>query len=43
MLPKEQQEAFTAFCDAAYEDAVLGPKATLFVKLATAMVTGCYP
>jgi hypothetical protein len=43
MLPKKQREAFAAFCDAAYGDAVLGSKTTLMVKLAAAMVVGCYP
>jgi len=43
MLPKKQRESFSQFCDAAYGDAVLGNKVTLFVKLATAMVAGCYP
>lgn len=43
MLSKRQQEAFSDFCDAAYEGAVLGRETTLIVKLATAMAIGCYP
>jgi hypothetical protein len=43
MLSKRQQEAFSDFCDAAYDEVVLGPKTTLIVKLATAMAIGCYP
>ena len=43
MLPKKQREAFDEFCGAAYDDPVLGVKTTLLVKLATAMVVGCYP
>ncbi|MFH1864820.1 MAG: hypothetical protein ABIK85_02955 [Candidatus Eisenbacteria bacterium] len=43
MLPKKQHEAFSEFCDAAYGDDALGPRMTLMLKLATAMVLGCYP
>jgi hypothetical protein len=43
MLPKKQRETFSEFCDTAYEDPNLGPKVTLMIKLATAMVVGCYP
>ena len=43
MLPKKQREAFSDFCDVAYDGSILGPKTTLMVKLATAMVVGCYP
>jgi hypothetical protein len=43
VLPKKQGEAFARFCNAAYGDATLGSKVTLLVKLATAMVVGCYP
>ena len=43
MLPKKQRETFDGFCEAAYDDAVLGTKTTLLLKLGTAMVVGCYP
>ncbi len=43
MAPKKQRDAFSDFCDAAYEGTVLGSKTTLMLKLATAMVLGCYP
>lgn len=43
MLPKRQRETFSDFCEASYDEGILGAKTTLMVKLATAMVVGCYP
>ena len=43
MLPKKHREAFDHFCETAYDDGILGAKTTLLLKLATAMVVGCYP
>ena len=43
MLPKKQRDTFAEFCDAAYDGTILDPKTTVMLKLATAMVTGCYP
>ena len=35
MLPKRQRETFDAYCESAYDGAILGPKTTLMLKLAT--------
>jgi hypothetical protein len=43
MLPKRHRAAFDGFCDAAYDDEILGTKTVIMLQLATAMAVGCYP
>ena len=43
MLPKQQDETFSAFYKAARYNRILEPKTTLMIHLATAMSSGCYP
>lgn len=43
MLPEQQQKAFGEFYDTVRENAILDPKTTLLLHLATAMAVGCSP
>jgi alkylhydroperoxidase/carboxymuconolactone decarboxylase family protein YurZ len=43
MLPKKQRDAFTEFCDAAYDKEILADRETAMLQLAVAMAVGCYP
>ena len=43
MLPKEQKKAYTEFYYSARNNAILEPKTTLLVHMASAMALGCYP
>lgn len=43
MLPEKQKNAYTEFYNAARNNAILEPKTTLMLHLASAMAIGCYP
>ncbi len=43
MLPKQQQEKFGAFYDAARKNTILDPKTTYLLHLGAAMAVGCMP
>ena len=43
MLPPEQKKRWEAFFAATEDGTVLGPKTTVMIQLAAAMVAGCHP
>ncbi len=43
MLPEKQKKTWNDFYDSARHNAILEPKTTLMLHLASAMAVGCYP
>jgi hypothetical protein len=43
MLPLTQKKAYTDFYHSARHNAILEPKTTVLLHLASAMAFGCYP